>query len=207
MADTNNSLRLDLLQPEFSEGYAESFLDAWIATQIKVLREQEEMTQTELAKRVGTRQTVISRYENVNYSSWSLKTLKKLARAFRVRLRVSFETYGSLIPEIENFSRASLARVPRERDPELLQPATASEESDHLINTTIPADKPKCAADVVLRSFRRQDIRARSATRMEMEYEPGQRSTSAVDMALRHDRTQSLGLGSLASGAGNQRSL
>lgn len=97
------SLRQDLRQTEFSEGYAESFLDAWIATQIKVLREQEQLTQAQLAERIGTQQTVISRYENVNYSAWSITTLKRLARAFRVRLRVSFETYGSLIEEFSNF--------------------------------------------------------------------------------------------------------
>jgi HTH-type transcriptional regulator / antitoxin HipB len=118
-------LRRDLARPEFSEGYAESFQDAYIATQIKVLREQHQLTQAKLAERLNTTQTVISRIENVNYAAWSTSTLKKLARVFRVRVRVSFETYGSLIHDMENFSRESLQRAPREADPELLGSVSA----------------------------------------------------------------------------------
>ncbi|HUO31643.1 MAG TPA: helix-turn-helix transcriptional regulator [Bryobacteraceae bacterium] len=116
-------MRQDLRQPEFSEGYAESFQDAYVATQIKVLREQNKWTQADLAKEIGTTQTAISRIENVNYSAWNISTLKKLARAFRVRLKVSFETYGSLIYDVDTFSRDALQRVPREADPELMESA------------------------------------------------------------------------------------
>jgi transcriptional regulator with XRE-family HTH domain len=110
------ALRHDLRQPEFSEGYAESFLDSFVATQLKVLREQNGWSQTQLAERMGKKQTVISRSERVNYSSWSISTLKQYARAFRLRLRVSFETYGSLIDEAANFSEENLRRTPRESD-------------------------------------------------------------------------------------------
>ncbi|HYL36804.1 MAG TPA: helix-turn-helix transcriptional regulator, partial [Bryobacteraceae bacterium] len=87
---------------------------------IKVLREKNGWTQAKLAEEIKTTQTVISRIENVNYSAWNISTLKKLARAFRVRLKVSFETYGSLIDDVENFSREALDRFPREKDPVLL---------------------------------------------------------------------------------------
>ena len=116
----NETLRSDLLQPEFSEGYSESFQDAYVATQIKVLREENAWTQDDLAKQIGTTQTAISRIENVNYSAWNIRTLKKLARAFRVRLKVSFETYGSLIHDFEGLNRESLMRAPREKDPVLV---------------------------------------------------------------------------------------
>jgi transcriptional regulator with XRE-family HTH domain len=119
MGAISETLRQDLTQPEFSEGYAESFQDAYVATQIKVLREQNEWTQAELAEVLNTTQTAVSRIENVNYSAWNISTLKKLARAFRVRLKVSFESYGSLINDVENFSRENLKRAPREKDPEL----------------------------------------------------------------------------------------
>ncbi len=123
MAAIRDALRRNLQQPEFSEGYAESFLDSFIATQLKVLREQNEWTQAALAEKMGKKQTVISRSENINYSSWSISTLKEYARAFRLRLRVSFETYGSLIDEVETFSKESLKRDPRESDPDLGDPA------------------------------------------------------------------------------------
>lgn len=110
-------LRDELKDPEYSEGYAESFLDSYIATQIKVLREQAGLSQQGLAQLLGTGQGVISRIENVNYSKWNVSTLKKLARAFHVRLKISFETYGSLLADVRNFSRDSLQRQPRELDP------------------------------------------------------------------------------------------
>ncbi len=121
MSDISESLRVELRDPEYSEGYAESFLNSYIATQIKVIREQRKMKQADLAREVGTTQTAISRIENVNYSSWNINTLKKLARAFRVRLMVSFETYGTLPNEVLKFTQESLQRAEREKDPGLLE--------------------------------------------------------------------------------------
>lgn len=114
-----SSLRRELRDPEYAEGYAESFLNAFVATQIKVIREQRKMTQADLAREIGTTQTGISRIENVNYSSWSIRTLIKLARAFGVRLKVSFEPFGTLPDEVIRFNRDALQRVKREDDPEL----------------------------------------------------------------------------------------
>ena len=119
MRDIERALRTELSDPEYSEGYAESFLNAYVATQIKVIREQRQMTQAELANEIGTTQAGISRIENVNYSSWSVRTLIKLARAFKVRLRVSFEPYGTLPDEVVRFSREFLERPKREDDPGL----------------------------------------------------------------------------------------
>jgi transcriptional regulator with XRE-family HTH domain len=119
--DIENSLRRELRDPEYSEGYAESFLNAYVATQIKVIREQRGMTQAGLAEAIGTTQAGVSRIENVNYSSWSVRTLIKLARAFNVRLKVSFEPYGTLPDEVVRFDRNSLERVKRENDPGLTE--------------------------------------------------------------------------------------
>src|SRR5262249_46652320 len=122
MAGIGETLRQDLRDQQFAETYAESFLDTYIATQIKVLRESRNMTQAGLAEQIGTTQTVISRIENINYSSWNIRTLKKLARAFGVRLHVSFETTGSLIDQIKRFRREALERVSRDQDPILYGP-------------------------------------------------------------------------------------
>jgi transcriptional regulator with XRE-family HTH domain len=117
-----NSLRRQLRDREYSEGYAESFLNSFVATQIKVIREQRGMTQAALGECIGTTQAGVSRYENVNYSSWSIKTLIKLARAFQVRLKVSFEPFGTLPEEAARFDRKGLERVSRDQDPDLQEP-------------------------------------------------------------------------------------
>lgn len=127
MAAIADLLRNDLKDDEFAEGYAESFLDTYVATQIKVLREQREMTQEDLAEAIGTTQTVISRIESADYSSRSLTTLKRLARAFELRLRVSFESVGSLIDEVARFDGANLRR-PRRREDPILHPELAPKE-------------------------------------------------------------------------------
>ena len=62
-------------------------------------------------------QARISVLENVNYSSWSISTLRRLARALGVRLKVSLEEFGTLLPELEHFERKSLQRLPLAKDP------------------------------------------------------------------------------------------
>jgi transcriptional regulator with XRE-family HTH domain len=178
MGGISETLRQDLRQPEFSEGYAESFQDAYVATQIKVLREQNKWTQAALAKEIGTTQTVISRIENVNYSAWNISTLKKLARAFRVRLKVSFETYGSLIHDVDGFSREGLQRAPRESDPELFDAAQSaiSDRPENIAEMT--------AAEKNLRELTGGDLTA-DLTEHLRQYEEGRAHAGAQYYTLR----------------------
>jgi transcriptional regulator with XRE-family HTH domain len=110
-------LRQEFRDPEYRYGYAESFLDTYIAAQIKTLREQRKWDQAELATRIGTKQSAISRLENVNYSSWSVSTLKRLARAFELRLKISFEDFSTLAFDVQNFNARTLRRVSFSSDP------------------------------------------------------------------------------------------
>jgi transcriptional regulator with XRE-family HTH domain len=102
MGAISDALRHDLTQPDFSEGYAEAFQDAYIATQIKVLREQNDWTQTQLAERLSTKQTVISRIENVNYSAWSLNIALYELKAGKIRLAPSIVPPPPKAPEGED---------------------------------------------------------------------------------------------------------
>jgi transcriptional regulator with XRE-family HTH domain len=115
--DLRASLRSEFGDPDYRYAYAESFLNTKIAMQIKVLREQRGKTQTELAISCGTKQAGFSRFEDVNHSVWKTDTLWKIARALGVRLNVSFETFGSLISEKENFTPEHLMRPRFEEDP------------------------------------------------------------------------------------------
>ena len=112
-----DKLRREFKDPEYAHAYADSFLDSYIATQIKILRESHEWTQEQLAKTSGMRQSRISTIEDVNYSAWSISTLRRLAKSFNVRLKVSFEEFGTLLPEIEKFSREYLHRRSLGEDP------------------------------------------------------------------------------------------
>src|SRR5271169_2144121 len=92
----------------YRHAYADESLNISIATQIKVLREQRVLRQKDLANLAAMKQSMISRYENVNYSSWSINTLKKLAEAFDVVLDVRFRSFRDLVILTQGFSRESL---------------------------------------------------------------------------------------------------
>lgn len=50
------------------------------------------LSQTQLAKRVGTTQSVISRLEDADYAGCTVNTLSRLAGAMGCRLTIGFET-------------------------------------------------------------------------------------------------------------------
>lgn len=111
---------------EYRESYAEDYLNTTIATQLRVIREQRGLTQAQLADAVGTKQTAISRIENVNNVARNIGTLEAIAFELGCRLKVTFETFGSLIEESLHFSREALQRPSFEEDPVLLGIASAS---------------------------------------------------------------------------------
>jgi transcriptional regulator with XRE-family HTH domain len=113
----DDSLREELKDPEYRQAYADDYLNTYVATQIQVLREQRGLTQEELAELIGTKQPGVSRLENVNYYAWKTETLRKVAHALGVRLKISFETYGDLLMECSAFGRRALQRPKFEQDP------------------------------------------------------------------------------------------
>jgi HTH-type transcriptional regulator/antitoxin HipB len=117
MNDSQKAFRESFKDREYRHGYVDEFLNAYIATQIKVLREQQGWSQTELGEQAGMKQPRISVMENVNYSSWSIKILRKIAEAFNLTLCVSFESFGRRIKDIETFGRKALERDSFEDDP------------------------------------------------------------------------------------------
>ena len=117
----NESRREELIDSfrdrEYRESYAQDFLNTTIATQLRVIREQRDLTQAELAEAVGTKQTAISRIENVDNTARNIGTLMEIAFRLDCRLKVSFETFGSLIEESLQFSRENLHRPTFSEDP------------------------------------------------------------------------------------------
>src|SRR5947208_1173885 len=101
MSELLENLREDFKDEDARYAYVEAYLNASIAAQIK--KHRGDLSQQELAEKVGTKQSGVSRLENVAYSSWKVDTLRKLARAFGLRLQISFEEFGTLAPEIEGF--------------------------------------------------------------------------------------------------------
>jgi transcriptional regulator with XRE-family HTH domain len=110
MKESFEDLEVHLDDPEFRHAYAASFMNACVAAQIKIIREQRGLTQAQLAEKIGTKQAGISRLENINYDAWKVETLARIASAYDVWLRISFEEFDSLTDEIERYGRATLER-------------------------------------------------------------------------------------------------
>ena len=140
MSELTKNLREEFKDKETRRIYVDDFLNTFIATQIKVLREQQGLTQAALAEAAGMRQERISVLEDVDYSSWTISVLNRLAEAFDLRLSVKFESFGSFLNEFETFERKALERPSFDEDPafkgtESVNPTTASEE-DRVVTAT-----------------------------------------------------------------------
>jgi transcriptional regulator with XRE-family HTH domain len=109
--------------PKYRHVYVDEFTDAYIATQIKVLREQRNLRQQDLADLAGMRQSQISDLEDVNNRGWKVRTLKKLAKAFDLVLVVRFEEFGKVLPDIGRLDREHLERASFGDDPVFQRPS------------------------------------------------------------------------------------
>jgi transcriptional regulator with XRE-family HTH domain len=126
MKDVVDRLRTDFKDPEYRHVYDEGFLNSSIATQIKVLREERNWTQAVLADKAGMNQSRVSELEDVNFNSWTIRTLRKFAKAFDLRLKISFEEFGTLLHDFRNLNRAGLSRRSFDSDPEFSGTANAT---------------------------------------------------------------------------------
>lgn len=81
-------LKKELKRPGFKKGFEAEKRKLCIGHQIFLARNQAGMTQAELAKRIGTRQSNISRLEQGNYN-FTVQMLEKIARALRFRLKIA----------------------------------------------------------------------------------------------------------------------
>jgi transcriptional regulator with XRE-family HTH domain len=110
MTDERRLLLDELRDEEARHLYAEDFGNSAIALQIKALRLQRGWTQRELAERAGLKQSQVSAMEQADHDTWTLKTLRKLARAFDLALNVRFESFGWLVDDVLGCDREALER-------------------------------------------------------------------------------------------------
>jgi transcriptional regulator with XRE-family HTH domain len=107
----------DLNNEDNRYAYADAMTNAFVSAQIKALKEDRKLSQGQLAELIGTQQSGISRLLRSDYSAWHVETLRKLARAFGVRLRISFEEFGTLIDDVTGFNKKNLLPRKFEDDP------------------------------------------------------------------------------------------
>ncbi|MBU2497976.1 MAG: helix-turn-helix domain-containing protein [Proteobacteria bacterium] len=74
--------------PDFAKGFEEGYRDFKIGVILRQAREDAGLTQEELADRVGTQKTAISRIEN-HAEDIKLSTIQKVAKALGKNLEIS----------------------------------------------------------------------------------------------------------------------
>lgn len=78
--------------PAREASFEEELANAEVARKIYDLRTEAGLTQRELAERMGTKASVISRLEDADYDGHSLAMLKRVATALGKRLEIRFVT-------------------------------------------------------------------------------------------------------------------
>lgn len=75
---------------------------AWdIAFEIYDLRKKARLTQTQLAKLVGTKQSNIARIESADYTGYTLKTLEKVTKALKAKLEIKIVPLSSSAQSVQ----------------------------------------------------------------------------------------------------------
>lgn len=87
--DLDRTIEEALKRDPFLKEEMERAGQAWdIAFQIYDLRKKAGLTQAQLAKLVGTKQSNIARIESADYTAYTLKTLEKVTKALRAKLEI-----------------------------------------------------------------------------------------------------------------------
>lgn len=93
----------------YRHAYLKEHIRIGIASQIRILRTKANLSQSQLAEKIGTKQSVISRLEDPDSGAVNLNTLLKIAGAFDVGLLVKFASFGKFIEESQDISPSALA--------------------------------------------------------------------------------------------------
>lgn len=90
-----------LRDPEYRRKFFLAEVSAQIAAQIIALRKRRGLSQSQVAEKIQTGQSAISRVERADYRNWSFNTLRKIADALDARIRMTIEPSEDVLFEYE----------------------------------------------------------------------------------------------------------
>jgi len=107
---TNFSQRLvgKLKSKVYRAAYVAENIRMSIAFQMKAMREQRDMSQSDLGKLLGKPQSVVSRLENPEYGKATVQTLLEVAEALDVALVIKFVPFPEFISYTSDVSPSGL---------------------------------------------------------------------------------------------------
>jgi ribosome-binding protein aMBF1 (putative translation factor) len=93
--------------PDLAAAVAREDLNVLVAMSVYDARTSAGLTQAQLAKRIGTQQSVIARLENADYRGHSLVMLQKVAEATGRRLEVTMRPVESESGKVKRSRRSA----------------------------------------------------------------------------------------------------
>lgn len=104
---------------EYRHAYVEAAIEQGLAWQIRANRKSQGLSQEQLAQRIGSHQSAVSRLEDPTYGSHSIETLLSLATAFDCALSIRFVPFSTFARESLDLGPDALiaAPFPSERPP------------------------------------------------------------------------------------------
>ncbi len=115
-------IAVSLRDKTYRDAFVASLITIGLPSQIREMRLRRELSQEELGARVGMRQALISRFERKGYEAFTLKTLRKLASAFDVALKVRFVPFCEAVDDAAYPGRTPLDVASFEEDLRLIEP-------------------------------------------------------------------------------------
>lgn len=109
LKDVTDLARLrKLLDKTYRDGYLEARVRGGISYQMKALRRKFGLSQIEMAKKLGLKQSVVSRLESVDRGNVTVSTLLNVAKKLDVALVVQFVDYPSFLDATRDMSEKAL---------------------------------------------------------------------------------------------------
>jgi transcriptional regulator with XRE-family HTH domain len=109
ISDKERQIRDSLTNREYREALAVEHVNTTLAIQIRMMRENQQWKQSDLAARLGKHQETVSQWEDPDYGRHTMTTLKALAAAFDVALLVKFIPFSELVQDMVNLSETRLS--------------------------------------------------------------------------------------------------
>jgi transcriptional regulator with XRE-family HTH domain len=137
---SRDELIAKLHSKQFRDAFVSSRVSNTLALQIRVMRQEREWSQAQLAELLGTSQNAVWRLESPQYGRHSITTLKRLASIFDVGLAVWFVPFSDLMKRFTNLSTEAILVPSFDNDPGLhaREMASANAQATFTVSTILP---------------------------------------------------------------------
>lgn len=108
----SSSVLKKLQNKEYRDAYVDAHVSKRIAYQIKAIRKARGLTQEQMARVLEIKQSTLSRLEDVQNKSLSIKTLKEIASKLDVAVIIKLAPYSEFLCDIADLSESKLEIQP-----------------------------------------------------------------------------------------------